>query len=365
MTIFLYANNAKSALAGSITNVATNANLTPGSGVLFPAPTSGQQFALTFTDQATGLLREIVYVTSRTGDSITMVRGQEGTTALAWSAGDIAASLLTAGNMTAAIQPGQTNYTRIRLLANQTFYYSPTGNDSTGDGTSLNPWATIQFAMNFVYTNYDVNGFKVTFLSTSASATYNQTAIMPGLLVGQPSSTDAVVVDLALSTLNGTGVGIGVVNGANIMVQNANLKGAAGCNVLQASRGNIQIGSGISFDASPGATHISIGAGGLVSALNNYTIKGGADYHWAGTGNSLASFSGRTVTITGTPSFGALFCFSEWCSVVLCSGMTFVGSATGTRYNANMNGVIDTNGAGPNYLPGNAAGSITLGGQYN
>lgn len=102
---FLYANNAKSALAGSITNTATTANLTSGSGVLFPNPTTGQQFALTFVDAATGLLNEIVYVTARSGDTLTtMVRAQEGTTALNWSAGDLASSLYTAGNASSAAQ---------------------------------------------------------------------------------------------------------------------------------------------------------------------------------------------------------------------------------------------------------------------
>lgn len=102
---FLWTNNAISAIAASISNVATSVTLTTGSGALFPNPGANQQFAMTFTDAATGLLNEIVYCTSRTGDVLTIVRAQESTTALAWSAGDVAAALVTAGNLAGFTQP--------------------------------------------------------------------------------------------------------------------------------------------------------------------------------------------------------------------------------------------------------------------
>lgn len=46
---------------------------------------------------------------------------------------------------------------------------------------------------------------------------------------------------------------------------------------------------------------------------------------------------------------------------------TFVnpGNVTGSKYKAQLNGVIDTQGAGVNYFPGNTAGSTSSGGQYN
>jgi len=94
-----FANFAQSNLAGAISNVAVSANLTSGSGVLFPSPTNGQYFVMVLNDQATGLIYEIVHVTNVTGDTITMVRGQEGTTAENWNAGDIVLIEPTAGQM--------------------------------------------------------------------------------------------------------------------------------------------------------------------------------------------------------------------------------------------------------------------------
>lgn len=104
MATILWANNAQSTLAGAITDTATTANLAAGTGVLFPSPGANQYFVMTFNDAATGLLREIVHVTNVSTDTITMVRAQEGTTALAWNAGDLALNLVTAGTMQALQQ---------------------------------------------------------------------------------------------------------------------------------------------------------------------------------------------------------------------------------------------------------------------
>lgn len=74
---------------------------------MFPVVTAGTYFALTFQDAATGLINEIVYVTARSGDVCTITRGQEGTTAVAWLAGDLAQNFWTAGSARAMIQVAQ------------------------------------------------------------------------------------------------------------------------------------------------------------------------------------------------------------------------------------------------------------------
>lgn len=104
MAIELYANDATSTLAGAINNTALTANLASGGGALFPHPIAGQYFTMTFNDASTGLLDEIVWVTNVTGDTVTMVRGQEGTIAQNWSAGDIASNFITAGGLQQFVQ---------------------------------------------------------------------------------------------------------------------------------------------------------------------------------------------------------------------------------------------------------------------
>lgn len=102
--MFLFANQASSALAAPIGSGATSLSLTPGSGSKFPSPTGSDQFALTLTDAATNTVYEVVYCTSRTGDVLTVTRAQEGTTALNWTTGDFANLYVTAGTIGALAQ---------------------------------------------------------------------------------------------------------------------------------------------------------------------------------------------------------------------------------------------------------------------
>ncbi|HCP8998593.1 TPA: hypothetical protein OF603_001584 [Escherichia coli] len=96
----LTANNAQTVLAAGISASATSLTVNSGTGALFPSASAGvSYFKLTLVDAATGQLSEIVHVTARSGDTMTITRGQEGTTARAWSANDIAANMLTAGTI--------------------------------------------------------------------------------------------------------------------------------------------------------------------------------------------------------------------------------------------------------------------------
>ena len=106
MATLLFANNATTTLAGPLSTTSTTCNVAAGSGALFPQPGSGQYFKMTFIDAQTKTLREIVHVTSVSGDTFTITRGQESTTQLNWNAGDIAANLITAGTFATFAQLG-------------------------------------------------------------------------------------------------------------------------------------------------------------------------------------------------------------------------------------------------------------------
>jgi microcystin-dependent protein len=106
--IFVFSNLARSSLAGAISTTDPALSVQAGGGSQFPNPAVGQQFALTITDAATGLLKEIVYCTKRTGDTMSViVRGQEGYPALNWNPGDPIANLWTAGQAAAMLQQSQ------------------------------------------------------------------------------------------------------------------------------------------------------------------------------------------------------------------------------------------------------------------
>ncbi|HGY4931760.1 TPA: hypothetical protein ACNVCI_004591, partial [Citrobacter braakii] len=104
----LAANNAQTVLAAGISSTATSLTVSTGTGTLFPSPVAGTSFfKLTIIDAATGSLTEIVHVTARAGDVFTIQRAQEGTTARAWSANDIAANMMTAGSLQLYAQKDQ------------------------------------------------------------------------------------------------------------------------------------------------------------------------------------------------------------------------------------------------------------------
>lgn len=86
MPIFLFENNAISTLAAGIGTGDTSITLQSGDGALFPSPAGGDSFRITLADAGNNI--EIVDCTSRTGDVLTIVRAQEGTTANAYLSGD-------------------------------------------------------------------------------------------------------------------------------------------------------------------------------------------------------------------------------------------------------------------------------------
>lgn len=81
-----FSNNASATLASSISAVATSIPVTAGQGALFPSLGASEYFYATLMDSSNNL--EIVKVTSRASDTLTVVRGQDGTTARSYSAGD-------------------------------------------------------------------------------------------------------------------------------------------------------------------------------------------------------------------------------------------------------------------------------------
>ena len=93
----LFTNNATGTLAGSYSAAATALTLTGGQGNLFPSPTGGDWFMATIVNPSNVI--EIVKCTSRNVDTLTVVRGQEGTAARALVAGEKVENRLTAGSL--------------------------------------------------------------------------------------------------------------------------------------------------------------------------------------------------------------------------------------------------------------------------
>ena len=75
----------------------TTITVASGTSVNFPNPQYAEAFKATLVQSTNNLIVEIVLVTNVTGDVWTVLRGQEGTVARAWSIGDFVVNLMTAG----------------------------------------------------------------------------------------------------------------------------------------------------------------------------------------------------------------------------------------------------------------------------
>lgn len=96
-----FTNNASTALASGITNIATTLTVSTGAGALFPTLTGSKYFYCTLIDAATAAVIEIIKVTARSGDTFTMTRAQEGTTGHAYLTGDKVELRITAAGLNA------------------------------------------------------------------------------------------------------------------------------------------------------------------------------------------------------------------------------------------------------------------------
>lgn len=96
-------NNARSALAVAITASETVVRVRVGHGIKFPVLAAGDWFPLVLEDDSGNI--EILRATARSGDSITVQRGAEGTQPRSYSAGDACQLRLTAAALQAATNP--------------------------------------------------------------------------------------------------------------------------------------------------------------------------------------------------------------------------------------------------------------------
>ena len=257
---------------------------------------------------------------------------------------------------------------RTTLGSNLNLYVATTGSDSN-PGTSGSPFLTIQHAYLVCYQNYDFNGYSATINVADGTYTAGLNATVP--LVG------AKVINLIGDTTTPANCIISVTNAHAVLCQTSGLTVAVkGFKLATATAGNciwgylggeVDITGNMEFGSCAG-DHVTASEGGrsiFTTACTAYKISGGAVNHWHVYGGGEIIAQNMTVTLTGTPAFSGNFAGSAQ-GGIYCLGDTFSGSATGNRYLDWKLGLIDTNGGGSTYLPGNAAnGSAgTYGGQY-
>jgi hypothetical protein len=250
------------------------------------------------------------------------------------------------------------------LTGNRTYYVRTDGSDSNNGlaNTAGGAFLTVQKAIDTAIA-LDLSLYSVTIqvadgTYTGALTLKPYTGTGPIYIIGNTTTPANAVI----STTSANCVT------AQPFARQWNIKGfkfittTAGDCILSQRGAKIVIDGAVEFGACAGTAHL-YHIGGDIEVASNYTISGGAVIHILTSGGYFSA-NGITTTLTGTPAF-SYFAYAAGISNLQHAGGTFSGAATGKRYNAIQNSLINTNGGGANYFPGDAAGDApTSGGQY-
>lgn len=259
---------------------------------------------------------------------------------------------------------------RIRLTADSTFYVATTGSDTTGDGTSVNPWATIQKAVNTITDKYDLAGFNA--IISVANGTYTQGVSLRQPLVGakMDGSPSLQIIGNSASPAScviSTAGDCFFTSGGLLAIGGFRLTSSGGNCIAAYLGGKVVILGNIQFGSAAGNHIYAANTGSFVTIATaaGYTINGSAFRHFYATSGAEIVFGNPAgATLSGTPNFGGAFAVADRAANLSIANLTISGAATGTRYSAASNAVISTNGAGANYFPGSVAGTTSTGGIY-
>lgn len=170
----LFSNNATTALTSTITAIATS--ITVDNASVFPAIASPD---ITYVTMVQGATLEVVKVTDITGNVLTVVRAQDGTSGFAFSAGDSIELRVTAALLNAAIPaiPGVATLTTAGLVEQST-------SAENVAGTSDTVFPSVAGAKEIVDTQMasigNVGDVTITTPSSGQALTYNGAAWVNG-----------------------------------------------------------------------------------------------------------------------------------------------------------------------------------------
>ncbi len=252
---------------------------------------------------------------------------------------------------------------RETLSGDRTYHVDPASGSDANDG--LSPGAALQTLQEAIERALRVDASGHTVTIQLADGTYagggwlnrpmfdgSQLNIIgntaaPGNVTIAVASGNAVLVDAA---------------GAKVRLEGVKLSGDIG---VWARYGGIVFLTGKNAFGACNFRHIGADNGAFVEMLGGeIAIDGAAPHHLYSDAGGHIFYALGAVTLTGTPGFPFGFAHAQSGGLVTSYGMSWAGSALGPRYQAVLNGVINVNGAGGLYFPGDNPGVLASGGQY-
>lgn len=232
-----------------------------------------------------------------------------------------------------------------------------------GDGSKISPWNNLQYAHDYVQNNYDLAGNTVTFICQGVfSSGINEL----GSLVGQTSPNSQVYSFIDNSSVTSTGNTFSSTYGIGYILQssdNLTITAPQGVAISTSSGSTIALNAGITIGICS-SSQLQTAWGGNIYLNCDITFTGNAQQCLFASGGVIQLNPGMKSTWVGTVKYSNCYAWAYAGGVIGINGQTFTGSVYGIKYKSEFLGIIATGGRGINYLPGNQAGGIDLGGQY-
>lgn len=381
----VYVNNFSTTLNGSITNVATSVVITSATGL--PTLSGSEYYNLTITD---GSSIEIVKVTARTTTTLTVVRGQEGTSGTAFASGSTirldatAASLVDWTDATANISTtGTIQGGNLKLNTNTLSSQDTNGNlnlvpngsgflvvgggaaettmkfmEASGNGTNFVAIkAAASLSGNTTYTLPTADGTSGYVLSTNGSGTLSwisaggggggvtgpgsSTANGIALFSGTGGSTlkDSATTDGLINSLT---VGLGASSiatntavGATALAavtsgSNSTGVGYLALNALTSGSNNIAFGANAGKSITTGHDTVSLGKDALSTATTgHYSVAIGSSAMASATATSCVAIGYQALQTASSGSYSVVIGYQAGASAAIGTESVLVGYTSG------------------------------------
>jgi hypothetical protein len=268
---------------------------------------------------------------------------------------------------------------RIRLTAPLALYSNYTAGSDTNACTSpAVACKTVQAAFNKVLTNYDTAGQNITINVAVNDATclaVNTAWVGGGQITILGPGGNGVQPTVGLSPCPVNGVVVASTLPGLLVLQNLLLTSGGGSSIAHNGTGIVQLNN-VAFGVAGGGHITAFGGGAKIFCAQPTTLTmtvAAAKWIDVEVGAIFACPNARLVFV-GAQAYGVL-AFATAGSVVLLNGTTFCTTysgactvpttVTGLRYQATLNSIVDTETANLTKIPGDAPGTLSLGGQYN
>lgn len=243
---------------------------------------------------------------------------------------------------------------RIVLKANTTFYVSTTGNDTTGTGTAVNPWATVQHAIDYIASYIDIGGFVCAIELAAGTAgspnVYAAVNSFPGFVGSGRIAIQTSDGDVTHTTLNGisvncdtdTEIAFGGMTLTETTFEPLIIQGNVSVNIGTSNCGNVKFApvSGRRCILSKDHATVRDNASGFITISPTGTAVG----FLLGQDQSAAYLDNQGYIITGSPAWSDAF-LSVTLGGYIASSLNSSGTATGKRFSVDAGSIFFHSGS--------------------